>query len=234
MFTVALVGPDGAGKSTITRRVEQELSVPVKYIYMGVNVEASNLMLPTTRLMVGVKRLLGRQPDMGGPPDPERLKRRPKNPVKRAISELKTALRIANLMAEEWFRQIVVCYYLRRGYVVLFDRHFFTDYYAHDIAGAVKDRPLANRLHGWMLKRLYPRPHLIICLDAPAEVLFARKAEGSVELLERRRQEYFQLRDTVKHFVMVDAAQTPDEVTRQVIDLIMDLYKTHSGRPISA
>lgn len=228
MFTVALIGADGAGKSTITRRLERELTVPVKYIYMGINVEASNLMLPTTRLVVALKRLLGRRVNMGGPPDPERAKQRPKNPVKRVLSEMKSGLRIANLMAEEWSRQLVAWYYRRRGYVVLFDRHFFIDYYAQDIAGPAKGRPLANRVHGWMLKHLYPRPDFIIFLDAPAEVLFARKPEGSIELLERHRQAYFQLRDTVRHFVTVDATQPLDDVTRQVIDLILEF---RSNRP---
>src|SRR5690606_16626163 len=50
VFTVALIGPDGAGKSTISRKVVEMLDIPAKYLYMGVNLEASNLMLPTTRL----------------------------------------------------------------------------------------------------------------------------------------------------------------------------------------
>ena len=56
MFTVALIGPDGAGKSTVGRELERRLSFPAKYIYMGVNLESSNLVLPTTRLILGIKR----------------------------------------------------------------------------------------------------------------------------------------------------------------------------------
>src|SRR5206468_11488099 len=54
-FTVALIGPDGAGKTTVSRRIEQSLPVPVKYIYMGVNTDASNVMLPTTRAIHALK-----------------------------------------------------------------------------------------------------------------------------------------------------------------------------------
>ena len=61
-------------------------------------------------------------------------------------------------------------------------------------------------------------------LDAPPEILFARKSEGTLELLERRRREYLQLRDTVEQFVIVDATQSEDEVTKQVSDLILDFY----------
>jgi thymidylate kinase len=84
------------------------------------------------------------------------------------------------------------------------------------------------------LRRFYPRPDLIICLDAPAEVLFARKGEGTPELLERRRQEYLQLRQVAPHFVIVDATQTEEEVVRLVTGLIADFYRlrTEQGMKI--
>ena len=44
-----------------------------------------------------------------------------------------------------------------------------------------------------MLNYIFPKPDLVICLDAPGEVLFSRKAEGTIELLEQRRQEYLQV-----------------------------------------
>jgi hypothetical protein len=37
-----------------------------------------------------------------------------------------------------------------------------------------------------MLEHFYPKPNLVIYLDAPAEMLFARKKEGTIELLEQR------------------------------------------------
>jgi thymidylate kinase len=80
-----------------------------------------------------------------------------------------------------------------------------------------------------MLARFYPRPDFVICLDAPAEVLFARKGEGTLALLERRRQEYLHLRDVVKHFATVDATQSEDEVAREAADLIWDFYRTKTG-----
>ncbi|MGH3470565.1 MAG: hypothetical protein ACRDPG_00785, partial [Nocardioidaceae bacterium] len=64
-FTVALVGADGAGKSTVSRMLTRTaLPRPVKRIYMGVNLEASTLMLPTTRLLLAAKRARGGRPDL--------------------------------------------------------------------------------------------------------------------------------------------------------------------------
>lgn len=223
MFTVAVIGADGAGKSTITRQVMNSLNLPTKYIYMGVNLENSNLVLPTTRLFLEFKRLRGGRPDMVGPPDPTRVKTASKNPLKNLLSTAKTSLRLTNLMAEEWFRQMVVSWYKFRGNIVLFDRHFFIDYYAHDIARG-DDILLPNRIHGFMLKNMYPRPDLVIMLDAPPEVLFARKGEGTVELLEIRRQEYLDIQNVIPEFHVVDATQTQDEVAEQVKSIIEDFY----------
>ena len=224
MFTVTLIGPDGTGKSTISKKLQNLLPLPTQYIYMGINQEATNFTLPTTLLWKKLKRVSGRQTDMGGPPDPNRIQSPPKNPLKRMARELKSGFWIANLLAEEWFRQCVTWYYVSRGYVVLFDRHFYFDYYKYHIAKSSTRRTLAERIHGFILNRLFPKPDLVIFLDAPAEVLFARKQEGSVELLEQRRQEYLQFQGRVKRFVTVDTTQSIDEVANQVCTFIMDFY----------
>lgn len=228
MFTVALIGPDGAGKTTVGRQLEHRLPLPVKYIYMGVSTDSSNVMLPTTRLMHMLKRAAGGKADVAGPPDPNRIKKKPKGLVKRTLAEGRAVLRLFNRLSEEWYRQGLTWNYQRQGNIVLFDRHFFTDYYAYDIADAGKQRDLTQRIHGFMLKHIYPKPDLVIYLDAPGAVLFARKGEGSIEALERRRQDYLQLRDQVKHFAVVDATQAQEKVVQDVVALIWNFYQTRT------
>ena len=245
MFTVALIGPDGAGKTTIGRRLEQTLPLPVRYVYMGINYEASNHVLPTTRLIRAARRARGVGPDTAGPRDPERLRPRPKGLVKRVAHGLKSSLSLANRIAEESFRHGVARYYQYRGFIVLFDRHFYSDYYAYDIApsgwntpprrkgGACgggptrpgRGRPVGSRIHGFLLERVYPKPDLVIYLDAPAEVLLARKGEGTVELLERRRHDYLEMRHRVKEFAVVDASRPADAVAREVTERIWEYYQ---------
>ena len=225
MFTITLIGPDGTGKSTISKMLLNSLSVPTKYIYMGINLEASNFMLPTTWLWYKIKRAGGRDLDMGGPPDPSRNQPLPnKNFLKRIAREIKSGLRIANLIAEEWFRQFIAWYFQLGGYIVIFDRHFYFDYYKHIIADTNAERTIGDQVHGFMLNHIFPKPDYVIFLDAPAEILFARKGEGTVELLEQRRQEYMQVQNVVERFVTVDATQPMDEVARQVTKLVMDFY----------
>jgi thymidylate kinase len=230
MFTVALIGPDGAGKTTVGRQLAHRLPFPVKYIYMGVSTDSSNVMLPTTRLMHFLKRALGGKPDIAGPPDPNRVKKKPKGLLKRTLAEGRALLRLANRLSEEWYRQALAWSYQRRGHIVLFDRHFFVDYYAYDIAEAGKERDLTQRIHGQMLKRFYPKPDLVIYLDAPAAVLYARKGEGSIEALERRRQDYLQLRNQVAHYAVVDAAQPQEQVVHDVVALIWAHHQSNQQK----
>jgi len=216
---VALVGADGAGKSTITQMLEHEpLPFPVKRVYMGVNLESSSLMLPTTRLLLAVKRVRGRRPDLvasGGPgPAPVKWSR-----TQRLASAAKDTTRLAVWVLEEWLRQLVAAGYARRGYVVVFDRHFFADYYHSDIAPAAGRRAMA-RLHGWMLQHAYPKPDLVVCLDAPGEVLYARKPESTPAWLEQRRQQYLALRAVVPAFAVVDADRPLSAVFADVVAAI--------------
>lgn len=239
-FTVALVGADGAGKSTVGRRVAATLPLPVRYMYMGDNPESANWSLPTTRLLRALRRVRGLPPPHHGPPDPERAAASARTPRRgalgRALATAKDLARLANRLAEEWYRQAVAWQFVRRGYVVLFDRHFFADYYAHHIARDGAGQPLAARLHGLMLARAYPRPDLVVCLDAPAEVLLARKSEGTLAALERRRREYFAIREHVAHFAVVDASRPVDVVAQEVTTLIETLYarRADPGREATA
>lgn len=230
MFSVALIGADGAGKTTICRRLEAEQPLPIKYIYMGVSKASSNHALPTTRLIQALKRALGQKTAEGGPPDPTRVKARPRGLIKRALFTLKAMLRLANLLGEEWYRQSLSWFYQHRGYVALYDRHFFFDYYAYDIANDDSDRSLTSRIHGFFLRTLYPKPDMVILLDAPAEILLARKGEGTLDLLESRRQEYQLLRDEILYFMVVDVSQPEDVVLAEVTEFIYRFYQTVTKR----
>ena len=208
------------------------LPLPVKSIYMGVNHESSNHMLPTTRLICAIRRAIGAKPAAGGPPEPTQVKPPPKSMVGRTVAQLRASLRLANLLSEEWFRQSLAWFYRRRGNIVLFDRDFFCDYYAHDIAQNGHQRSLSRQIHGFVLEHLYPKPDLVIFLDAPPQVLFTRKREGTLQALENRRQEYLKLGHLMNHFVTVDATQPQGDVTGKVAGLIWDLYQSRLGKQV--
>lgn len=218
-FTVALIGCDGAGKTTVARALERVPDLPVRYLYMGVSAESSNRRLPSTRMAHAVK----------GSAMAQRLPRRAGAPglPRRTCRAGRAGLRLANRLAEEWYRQLIAQRYVARGWVVVFDRHFLADYHASDVVGV--DRPLSRRIHGWMLAHAYPRPALVILLDAPPEVLHARKGEGTLASLARRRADYLGLGDAAcldRAPAVVPAMQALPAVVADVTELIRDAARS--------
>lgn len=213
MATVALIGPDGAGKTTLTKMLMESGTLPFRYLYMGVDISKSNVALPTSRLVDGLKRRFGQGHEPGAP---EPAGRGASNPLaRRFLRSSRAALRLTNRIAEECYRQLVSWSYQLRGFVVLYDRHFIFDF-SPEIQAPMEDS-LERRLHWRFLDGLYPRPDLVLFLDAPGEVLFARKGESTVAELERRRQAFLRHGRTLANFVTVDATRPLDEVYDEIM-----------------
>ena len=219
-FTVALIGCDGAGKTTVARALERQAGLPVRYLYMGVSPESSNRQLPSTRVAHAIKRRAAARRRHA----PAETTRAPRlRAGRRACRAGRSALRLANRLAEEWYRQLIAQALLARGSIVVFDRHFLADYHAFDVAGA--GRQLSRRIHGWMLIHAYPQPDLVVLLDAPPEVLFARKGEGTLASLARRRADYLGLADAAGiegTFAVVSATQPVDAVVADVATIVRE------------
>lgn len=225
MATVALIGPDGAGKTTMARLLEGSGTLRCRYLYMGVDISASNVALPTSRLAEWLK---SRSRPVRSPTIPAGSrdgKARTATPPWRR--NVRSVLRLTNRIAEECYRQVVSWIYELRGYVVLYDRHFAYDY-APEIDRSKPDS-LERRLHRRFLRHLYPQPDLVIFLDAPGAVLFARKGELNVQELERRRQAFLSHGTGLPNFVRVDATNPLDQVYGDVVSHILALRS--GGRP---
>jgi thymidylate kinase len=218
-FSVAIIGPDGAGKTTVARRLAEELPYPTYYLYMGDNADAVNRSLPTTRLAAALKRRIGRSTN-AGPPDYRPAEPRGRGGAVGVLRTTKSLARTMNQLAEEWYRQAIAWRRQAGGAVVLFDRHFFADYYAYDVIGGRAESTLPRRIHGFLLQHLYPQPDVIVYLDAPPEVLLARKGEGTIESLARRREDYLAMRDHVRYFYVVDATQSIERVAAEVAEVL--------------
>jgi len=223
MFSVAVIGPDGAGKTSIARRLEQSSGLPITYLYMGINVESSNVALPTSRFLEWLKSKRRRQ--KGGPrPQSTSLHHRNSSPH-RSAGKVWAAVRLMNRLAEEWYRQYLSWQQRRRGRIVIYDRHFKFDFEREETRPATAPLRLTDKLHRWLLAKTYPYPDLVIYLDAPAEILFARKGEASVEYLEARRQAFLRQGQHVPNFVTINATQPLERVYAQVFDHIHAFYR---------
>jgi thymidylate kinase len=217
---IAVIGGDGAGKTTITRRLLAAGRLPFRYLYMGINVESSNVALPTTRLLQRLRHGRSRPATThaSGPPRPK---------PRGAKGALRSAARLLYRLSEEWYRQALCWLAELRGEIVLCDRHFLYDFYEPAARRAAKAR--ADRIHLWLLERAYPRPDLVLFLDAPAEVLMARKGEASLEFLGGRRAAMLEIGANDPRFARIDATQPLDAVYAEV-EARIDAFLANRGR----
>jgi thymidylate kinase len=176
---VALLGPDGAGKSTLASEIERSFYFPVRSVYMGLYQNHSE-----------------RRGGMGIP-----------------------GVRLAAHLATQGTRWVRGAYYRRRGRLVLFDR------YSYDaMLPARNPQSRRIRLHRWLLARSCPPPDLVVLLDAPGEVLYARKGEHNTALLERQREAYRALVSRLPNAFVVDASRDPGRIRAEVTAVIWREY----------
>ena len=185
---------------------------------MGVNIDASSRALPTSRLVGYLQRRRNGSHDEGRACDePSQARKGGSTPLQ---AKVWAAARLASDMADEWYRQLLSWAYQAFGYIVIYDRHYLFDFSLDGVG--FDQQSFDRRIHRWFLTRLYPRPDLVIYLDAPAEALFARKGEKSIKELDQRRRAYIQQGRRTSNFVLIDATPPLPEVYKQVARCILE------------
>ena len=173
---IAVLGPDGAGKSTVLEGVAASLPVATSVIYLG-----------TGRSGHGT----------------------PSTTSTRAPNATREVLFLARKTLRSWRRLAPVYARAWRGHVVLTDRHPI------EVRAIQPERgPLATRVER-SLTTLLPRPDRIVILEAPAEVLVARKQEHPVATIARWVQGY---RTAFPDASFVAADRSIDQVVGDVLD----------------
>ena len=119
---------------------------------------------------------------------------------------------------DHWLGQLVrVRPALVRNRVVIFDRDF------HDV---IVD-PTRYRMKGigWLARALawlLPRADIVFVLDAPPELIHARKPELTVSELARQRAILRQLSETRRKWQLVDASQSQEAVAHEAIAAVLE------------
>jgi thymidylate kinase len=189
---VAVLGPDGAGKGTVTAGLAASLPVAVTQVYLGGRRGGS-----------GGESSPAPSGDGSAPP---RWHPSTAGGVVQGGWEL---LFLARRLAE-WTPPLLKAGVAAwRGHVVLTDRHPLD-------AVAVRPRrlPLTEKLERFLATRMIPTPDAVVVLDAPGQVLFDRKGEHTPERLERWRQGY---RDHLvpRGALLVDASGPVERTTAE-------------------
>ena len=221
MATIALIGADGSGKTTIAKMLLESPPARMKYLYMGLNIESSNHALPTSRLIFYLKLLKYKRKN-------KNLKNiKLKNLSLHDIEEDRTIdkrgklgafARLANRMAEAWYRLFIAWIFQLRGYVVLYDRHYLFDASTNNLGSEAKDQRLTSKIHWWLLNNMYSKPDLTFLLYAPPEVLLERKGEGNIEYLKMRTDNFIKVGQRLKNFFIIDATKPVDKIFTEILN----------------
>ena len=197
-LVVALLGPDGAGKTTLAQGLVHEQPLRARRIYMGTNREAGDA-LPVARWVARRREALG-----------ERARGFTWLAVK--------VLGFATHLAEEQYRHALARRHRAHGGIVVFDRYTLDA----NVNARLRRTPTSwvRRLRDALLQAGACRPDPVLVLDAPGEVLYARKGEHSPNRLEQMRRAYAALATECPEVVVIDASQDAGVVRRTVTSLL--------------
>ena len=202
---VALLGPDGAGKTSVATALVQSAPLTMRQVYMGFGRRVGERGSALQRLLW---RLASATPSEG---------------ASRARRQVQLGLRWSARLVLHLTRSLVVWLRRRAGQVVILDRH---DY---DLRLEPASRSRGRRALRWCFVATSPSPDLVVVLDAPAELLWTRKAEWPVDVLAERRASYLALADGLAQSAVIDASRDLPAVVHDVSDEVWS--RLTSNRP---
>ncbi len=175
-LSVALLGPDGAGKSTLGMAVGAGGPVGRRVVYLG---------------------LYGGHHGGRGRPGGWRL----------------PGIGLAGRLMRMWRGWLVARWHVARGRLVILDRHPYD-------ARMTREAGPRTGFGRWILGRSLPAPDLVVVLDAPAETLFARKPEHTIDRLAAQRVGYLDLARRLDGAQLVDVGAPAEDAARAVTALV--------------
>lgn len=192
-LTVAMLGPDGAGKSSVIERLEgDDMQIFSRIECRGF----APRIFDTLR------------PRIGRVEEPHALA--PRSPLASCARALWWLVYYLSAGIETRFARA-------QGRLILYDRHFvdiLVDRRRYRYGGP----GFVLRLV-WLI---VPKPDLVVLLDAPAEVLQSRKQEVPFEVTKRQRDAYRALVESLPQGRIVDASEAFDAVVEGVRRVVLE------------
>lgn len=195
-LVVVLIGPDGCGKSTVAQRVAERLVHTFR---------------PDKSVRIHWKPAVffkGRR--AARPPTVDPHGQSCRGPV---LSLVFLVYHWIEYLVGGWLHFLPVRF---RNGLVLVDRYYY-DFAVDPRRFRMQVQPAVVR---WLFRHV-PQPDLVFLLDAPADILRARKAEVTAAETERQRKAYQELLSRLSHGRTVDATAPTEVVTDQILSEIL-------------
>lgn len=196
--TVAIIGPDGAGKSTVAAGLTDSLAMAF---------------WRRQRRFHWRPNVIAPKPDRGPVPDPH------SKPVRGSVASM---LCLSGFFLDYWAGYLLLVRHLAaKSHLVVFDRYF-----QDVLVDPQRYRYGGPRRFAEMLSRIIPQPDLVILVDADAESILRRKPELPYQEIERQRKAYRKLRFEGAEIAPVMTSAGIDESVCAAAAAVAEFMKT--------
>lgn len=198
---IAIMGPDGAGKSAVIEAIRDQF----RFAYHKVKC----FHLRPKSLYRGNDAHKAVTDPHGKPPR----------------GWILSVAKVLFLIGDYWLGYLtVIAPAMQKSQLIVFDR------YLYDLL--VDSKRVRYGGPAWLLRfaaRVIPHPHLVILLDAPADVLWERKREVGFNEVLRQRDGYCKVAHQLPFAKIINAAQPLPDVIRNVDMAIVEYYERRTA-----
>lgn len=208
---ISVLGPDGVGKSTFIDLLEKKINF--YYVADGDKCEI-------------IHHRPGKLPNLGALGEKAKVMKEDTdftNPHRSKPANMSSSfLRMTYYWLDyRLFVPLMVRRNAKWDFVTVFDR------YIYDFL--VDPRRSRINLPYWIRKcfaATVPQPRLVFILHTDADTIYARKPELERDEIARQLGEYRRLAGSSPRFVLLDASQTPEQLTDQAVKCILRRFST--------
>lgn len=212
---VVVLGPDGAGKTSVCTRLNNAPSRNIPFGYVKYRLLYHRVLPPLSVIESRIRRR------------PIKRSVNPHNPhANKPHHPVIWLLKFSYYTLDQWLSELLwTRTQLAHTQLLLFDRHL-----TELSVDSRRYRYTGPRRLARLLARLAPKPDLFLVLDAPPEIMQSRKQDVTFEETMRQRQAYLDLAKRTPNSRIIDSSQPLDRVMMDVRRALADYVSARTRK----